>query len=64
VTEPPNAAPITSPCTGVCCLGNDGLCDGCLRTATEIAGWIGMADVDRRRLMDDVLPQRDRQRLK
>jgi len=64
VNEPLNTAPITSPCTGVCRLGSDGLCDGCLRTATEIASWIGMADSERRRLMDDVLPIRDMQRLK
>jgi predicted Fe-S protein YdhL (DUF1289 family) len=64
VTEPLHATPIPSPCTGVCRLGSDGLCDGCLRTAIEIASWIGMADSERRRLMDDVLPQRDLQRLK
>lgn len=59
-----DAAPIASPCTGVCSLGRDGLCDGCLRTATEIASWIGMTDSERRRLMDDVLPLRDMQRSK
>jgi len=48
----------------VCRLGSDGLCDGCLRTATEIASWIGMADGERRRLMDEVLPLRDMQRSK
>jgi len=64
VNESLNTAPITSPCTGVCRLGSDGLCDGCLRTATEIGNWIGMADSERRRLMDDVLPLRDMQRLK
>jgi predicted Fe-S protein YdhL (DUF1289 family) len=48
----------------VCRLGRDGLCDGCLRTATEIGNWMGMADSERRRLMDDVLPLRDMQRLK
>jgi len=64
VNEPLNTSPITSPCTGVCRLGSDGLCDGCLRTATEIASWIGMADSERRRLMDDVLPLRDMHRSK
>ena len=59
VTEPLNNTAITSPCTGVCRLGSDGLCDGCLRTGTEIASWIGMAESERLRLMDDVLPMRD-----
>jgi len=35
-----------------------------VRTATEIASWIGMADGERRRLMDEVLPLRDMQRSK
>jgi predicted Fe-S protein YdhL (DUF1289 family) len=64
VTEPLYTSPITSPCTGVCRLGSDGLCDGCLRTASEIGNWIDMADSERRRLMDDILPLRDMQRLK
>ena len=28
---------ILSPCTGVCCLDEQGLCEGCYRTGNEIA---------------------------
>jgi predicted Fe-S protein YdhL (DUF1289 family) len=37
----------------------DGLCDGCFRTTDEIAAWSSLPDPERRRLMDDVLPQRE-----
>lgn len=53
-----DAPPIASPCTGVCQLGSDGLCEGCQRTAAEIGGWMQMTDKERRRLMDCVLPMR------
>jgi predicted Fe-S protein YdhL (DUF1289 family) len=51
-----------SPCIGICHLGADGLCDGCLRTGEEIARWMTMGDVERRRLMDEVLPEREAHR--
>lgn len=51
-----------SPCIGVCTLGNDGLCEGCLRTGDEIASWSRLADTERRRIMDVVLPDRERNR--
>jgi predicted Fe-S protein YdhL (DUF1289 family) len=51
-------APMLSPCTGVCRLGVDGLCEGCHRSADEIAGWSSYSDSERRRLMDAVLPAR------
>lgn len=57
---PPPA--VLSPCTGVCVLGEDGLCDGCFRTGSEIASWSQMSDVERLRLMDDVLPKRESRR--
>jgi predicted Fe-S protein YdhL (DUF1289 family) len=53
---------ILSPCIGVCGLGADGLCDGCLRTGDEIARWMAMGDAERRRIMDDVLPKREMER--
>ena len=49
---------VLSPCTGVCMLGDDGLCLGCRRTAREIAAWPQMGDDERLRLMDCVLPSR------
>ncbi len=50
--------PVLTPCIGVCHLDARGLCEGCGRTGDEIARWIGMSDAERRRLMDEVLPQR------
>jgi predicted Fe-S protein YdhL (DUF1289 family) len=53
--------PILSPCTGVCRLAADGLCEGCHRTADEIAHWMAYSDEQRLHLMSEVLPQRARQ---
>ena len=50
---------VLSPCTGVCCLDERGLCEGCYRTSNEIAGWSRMSDEERLRLMEDVLPGRE-----
>ncbi len=54
--QPPTRAVLT-PCIGVCMLGEDGLCDGCLRSRDEIARWSTLDDPARRTLMD-TLPQR------
>lgn len=53
---------VLSPCIGVCTVGDDGLCDGCLRTLDEIARWRVLDDAERLRLMDEVLPTRERRR--
>lgn len=53
---------VLSPCTGVCCLDEKGLCEGCHRTSAEIAGWSQMNDDERLRFMEDVLPVREAQR--
>src|SRR3546814_15485089 len=50
---------VLSPCIGVCTMAEDGYCDGCHRTSTAIASWIHMADHPRRRLMEDVPPERE-----
>jgi uncharacterized protein len=50
--------PIRTPCTGVCRLDSAGYCQGCRRTAQEIADWIRMADSERLRLMQVELPRR------
>jgi len=42
----------------VCTLDAGGFCEGCHRSIEEIAGWMSYTDAERRRLMDDVLPQR------
>lgn len=54
--------PALSPCIGICTLGADGLCDGCLRTGAEIGAWSQLPDHERRRIMMDVLPMRERGR--
>jgi uncharacterized protein len=50
--------PIITPCISVCALRDDGLCEGCLRTADEISAWGSMAEMDRQRVMYEVLPER------
>ena len=49
---------VLSPCIGVCTLDDDGLCEGCLRTTSEIARWSQMNDDARLRMMEDTLPRR------
>jgi predicted Fe-S protein YdhL (DUF1289 family) len=49
---------ILTPCIGICRLGPDGLCEGCLRTSDEIARWMYLSDAERTRLMNDELPKR------
>ena len=51
-----------TPCTGVCCLDAQGLCEGCHRTGDEIARWSQMGDDERLRLMETVLPVREARR--
>lgn len=52
------ATPESSPCVGVCRLGEDGLCAGCRRTIDEIVQWPGLEAEERLRIMRDVLPRR------
>ncbi len=41
--------PVPSPCVSVCRMAPaSGLCEGCLRTLDEIAGWRRMDDAGRR----------------
>ena len=53
---------VLSPCIGVCSLGDDGLCEGCHRTSSEIARWSQMNDDERLQLMENVLPGREARR--
>ena len=51
--------PVASPCTKVCTMEPaSGLCMGCLRTLEEIAGWGGMTNEERRRVLDHVEARR------
>lgn len=57
-----SAAPrkaVLSPCIGVCNLDADGLCEGCHRSAAEIAAWSTLSDEARLGLMLHVLPARE-----
>ena len=54
-------APV-SPCLRLCRIGEDGLCAGCLRSLDEIARWSRMDEAERRRMIDDVLAGRERER--
>ena len=50
--------PITTPCIKVCVVdGESGLCLGCFRTLGEIAGWAGLSEAERLRLVAE-LPAR------
>jgi hypothetical protein len=57
-----SSAPILTPCIGICTLGSDGLCEGCLRNGDEIAAWSRLGDDERLRIMNQVLPLREAQR--
>ncbi|PNS07692.1 putative Fe-S protein [Lysobacter silvestris] len=50
--------PILSPCVGVCEMGDDGLCEGCLRTLDEIGGWMVMSPQLRLHVIDELIPAR------
>ncbi|WP_338062633.1 DUF1289 domain-containing protein, partial [Stenotrophomonas humi] len=55
--DPPRNA-VPSPCIGLCSLDSQGYCRGCWRTGGEIGSWMRMNDSERRRLMEQVLPER------
>lgn len=55
-------SPVLSPCIGICQLGRDGFCDGCLRSGDEIARWVAMGERERQRMLDDVIPKREASR--
>jgi len=44
-------APIPSPCTAVCRLGPDQVCDGCGRTIAEIVTWASLDAAERGRVL-------------
>ena len=53
---------VLSPCVGICTLDEQGLCEGCHRSASEISRWPQMNDDQRLRLMEQVLPLREARR--
>ncbi|MEZ5730534.1 MAG: DUF1289 domain-containing protein [Burkholderiaceae bacterium] len=53
------AGSVVSPCISVCRLDRaSGLCEGCLRTIDEIAGWSAMNDPQRRAVLARVAARR------
>ena len=47
-----------SPCISVCALDAEGLCSGCLRTRSEIAGWLRMSPSEQWGLLDTLARRR------
>ena len=60
--QPPRPpAPIKTPCIKVCVVdGESGLCMGCYRQLTEVAGWAKLTDEDRARIMAELPSRRSR----
>lgn len=55
---PRPAAPIKTPCIKVCVVdGESGLCLGCYRRLSEVAGWARLTDEARERILAE-LPER------
>ncbi|HEV7384379.1 MAG TPA: DUF1289 domain-containing protein [Phenylobacterium sp.] len=56
---PPPA--IKTPCVKVCVVdGESGLCMGCYRQLSEVAGWTKLTDADRARIMAELPSRRAR----
>ncbi len=57
----PAPLPIASPCVQVCVVdGESGLCLGCFRTLSEVAGWTRLTADSRARVMADLPGRRAR----
>ena len=59
----PSFRAVLSPCVGICALDDQGLCEGCHRSAAEIASWLQMNDDQRLHLIESVLPLREAHRV-
>jgi uncharacterized protein len=55
----PQKRRVMSPCIGICMIDpqGSGLCLGCKRTVDEIGRWMGLDDVERQKILDQ-LPAR------
>ena len=54
-------AAIKTPCVQVCVVdGESGLCMGCYRQLSEVAGWTKLTDADRARIMAELPSRRSR----
>ena len=53
--------PNKTPCVKVCVVdGESGLCLGCYRRLSEVAGWAKLSDEDRARIMAELPSRRSR----
>jgi predicted Fe-S protein YdhL (DUF1289 family) len=60
---PPGGPPkaIATPCIKVCVVdGESGLCMGCYRQLSEVAGWQRLTDAERARIMAELPSRRSR----
>jgi len=46
---------IESPCIGICEMGKNGFCEGCLRTAREIGDWQGMSILEKKQVLERIM---------
>ena len=46
------SASVESPCIGVCVLDDNDICEGCCRSAREIAAWTSMSDQEKQRVVE------------
>lgn len=54
-------APIKTPCIQVCVVdGESGLCLGCYRKLSEVAGWARLSEADREAIMAELPSRRSR----
>jgi predicted Fe-S protein YdhL (DUF1289 family) len=54
-------APIKTPCIKVCVVdGESGLCMGCYRQLSEVAGWARLSDDERAAIMAELPARRSR----
>ena len=54
-TPPRPPAPIKTPCIKVCVVeGESGLCLGCYRKLSEVAGWARLSEAEREAIMTEL----------
>ncbi len=57
--QDPRPAPVRTPCIKVCIVdGESGLCMGCYRRLSEVAGWSKMTPEARDAVMDELAARR------
>lgn len=61
IPAPRPPAPIKTPCIKVCVVdGESGLCLGCYRKLSEVAGWAKLSDAERETIMAELPSRRGR----